>query len=117
MKPLLILGGAAVAALLGGAALAQPAPATDLQRAPIPPTHDYSQPATTAQPGSGYSAPPVGAVVGSTTTTTSATTSGTDASVTTQMVSNGPVPDTAENRKKFGGPMSRAGRHTRPAGN
>ena len=102
MKPLLTFAGAAAAAaLLGGAALAQPAPPAQ----PAP---------TTAQPGSGYSAPPVGAVIDS---TTSASTTGTNASVTTQMVTNGPVPDTAENRKKYGGPMSHAGRHTKPAGN
>ncbi|HEY7900413.1 MAG TPA: hypothetical protein VIC25_04435 [Caulobacteraceae bacterium] len=34
-----------------------------------------------------------------------------------QMVTNGPVPDTPANRAKYGGPMSRAGRHTKPAGN
>lgn len=34
-----------------------------------------------------------------------------------QVVSNGPVPDTAENRAKYGGPMSRAGKRTAPAGN
>lgn len=34
-----------------------------------------------------------------------------------QVVTNGPVPDTAENRRKYGGPRSRAGRRTTPAGN
>ena len=32
-------------------------------------------------------------------------------------VTNGPVPDNAENRAKYGGPMSHAGRHTAAAGN
>lgn len=32
-------------------------------------------------------------------------------------VTNGPVPDTAENRARFGGPMSNGGRKTAPAGN
>lgn len=36
-------------------------------------------------------------------------------SVTT--VTNGPVPDTPENRARFGGPMSHAGQRTAPAGN
>src|SRR5688572_27865140 len=45
-------------------------------------------------------------------TATSATSSGTAASFTTQMVTNGPVPDTAENRAKYGQPMSRAGKRT-----
>ena len=105
----LITAGAAAAALLGGAAFAQPS-----TTAP-------------AQPGSGYSAPPVGAVTGTATstqgvtntptTTYSATESGTNASVTIQTVTNGPVPDTPQNRKKYGGPMSRAGRHTAARGN
>jgi hypothetical protein len=33
------------------------------------------------------------------------------------VISNNPVPDTPQNRKLYGGPMSNAGRHTRPAGN
>lgn len=32
-------------------------------------------------------------------------------------VTNGPVPDTAENRARFGGPNSNGGRRTAPAGN
>ena len=32
-------------------------------------------------------------------------------------VTNGPVPDTAENRARFGGPISNGGRRTAPAGN
>ena len=36
---------------------------------------------------------------------------------TVQVITNGPVPDTPENRARYGGPMSRAGRHTTPAGN
>jgi UrcA family protein len=39
------------------------------------------------------------------------------ASVTTRLVTNGPVPDTPENRARFGEPMSRAGKMTAPAGN
>ena len=34
-----------------------------------------------------------------------------------KLVTNGPVPDTAANRAKYGGPMSNAGRHTKPIGN
>jgi hypothetical protein len=33
------------------------------------------------------------------------------------VVSNGPVPDTPENRAAYGKPMSHAGKHTKPAGN
>ena len=36
---------------------------------------------------------------------------------TTTTVTNGPVPDTPENRARFGGPMSNAGQRTAPAGN
>ena len=32
-------------------------------------------------------------------------------------ISNGPVPDTAENRARYGGPMSHAGQRTAPVGN
>jgi len=35
----------------------------------------------------------------------------------TQVISNGPIPDTPANRKKYGRPMSMAGRMTKPAGN
>lgn len=33
------------------------------------------------------------------------------------VVSNGPVPDTAENRARYGAPISNGGRKTKPAGN
>jgi UrcA family protein len=39
------------------------------------------------------------------------------AAVAPMRTTNGPVPDTPENRKLFGGPNSHAGRRTRPAGN
>lgn len=38
-------------------------------------------------------------------------------SATTRLVTNGPVPDTPENRARYGDPMSRAGKLTAPAGN
>ena len=34
-----------------------------------------------------------------------------------QIVTNGPVPDTPQNRAQYGGPMSHAGKMTKPAGN
>jgi hypothetical protein len=34
-----------------------------------------------------------------------------------RLLTNGPVPDTRANRAKYGGPMSNAGRHTKPIGN
>jgi UrcA family protein len=39
------------------------------------------------------------------------------ATVTTTTVTNGPVPDTPENRERFGGPNSHGGRRTAAAGN
>jgi UrcA family protein len=39
------------------------------------------------------------------------------ASVTVETVTNGPVPDTPENRLRYGPPMSVGGRHTAPSGN
>lgn len=33
------------------------------------------------------------------------------------VVTNGPVPDTAENRARYGAPLSNGGRRTRPIGN
>jgi hypothetical protein len=36
---------------------------------------------------------------------------------TEQQVTNGPIPDTRENRAKYGQPLSRAGRATKAAGN
>lgn len=54
---------------------------------------------------------------------TAATETGTMASARTgatldvTLVTNGPVPDTEENRAKYGGPQSRAGKMTEPTGN
>ena len=45
------------------------------------------------------------------------TTMGEPGTVTTRTVTNGPIPDTAENRAKYGQPLSRAGKRTAPAGN
>ena len=39
------------------------------------------------------------------------------ATVTTETVTNGPVPDTPQNRAAYGGPISNGGRSTTPAGN
>jgi hypothetical protein len=55
----------------------------------------------------------------STTSTDTAAPTGTAsaASFTSMTVTNGPVPDTKENRAKYGQPMSRAGKRTAAAGN
>lgn len=41
----------------------------------------------------------------------------TGASANATLVTNGPIPDTEENRAKYGGPQSRAGKMTDPTGN
>lgn len=43
--------------------------------------------------------------------------SSTGAGMDVELVTNGPIPDTAENRAQFGGPNSRAGKATAPRGN
>ena len=42
---------------------------------------------------------------------------GPNATLTSAMVSNGPIPDTAENRALYGGPQSNAGKRTAAKGN
>ena len=136
MKIALFATATAAVALLGGAAFAQdPAP-----RPPPPgsvtgdwngahaPTDDkqYSEKVKVplgSPPSAGIAAPPVETGVAAPTTSTTTTTdvtapapAATDAaqpaSVTTMTVTNGPVPDTAENRAKYGQPLSRAGKRT-----
>ncbi len=106
MKTLKIAAAAGLlAASLAGAAWAQdtsgamtPAPA------PSAPMTDSSQPAMA--PSTTPMAPSAD---------TSAANS--NATVTETTVTNGPVPDTAANRAKYGAPMSHAGKKTKPAGN
>lgn len=54
-----------------------------------------------------------------TTAAPAATSAGVNASTgaNVQLITNGPVPDTPENRDKYGDPMSNAGKRTAPAGN
>lgn len=77
-------------------ALAQAQPKSMAMAAPPPEPMPAPPPAPEAPAASAYGSP---------------------ASVTVSTVTNGPVPDTAENRAKYGGPMSRAGKRTQPAGN
>ena len=78
---------------------------------------DTSMPADTTPPpaptAADTSAPPAatGAAVN-----TSSTTDPTTGAVHTTIASS-PVPDTPENRRLYGGPMSHAGRHTHAQGN
>jgi len=100
---------AAVAAALAGP-MAAHAQQTDQQQ-PIP----APQPVAPAPTNPDLTAAPAPIV-------TPATDAATPASATTDasgvvVVAMAPVPDTPANRAKYGKPMSRAGRHTAPAGN
>ncbi|HEY8617462.1 hypothetical protein [Phenylobacterium sp.] len=135
-----LLTAAAACALIGGAAYAQTGaqPGTD---APQPgsrtgdwngahaptdgsPASERVQPSTTTTSvttsSSATTSAPMPAdtsATASTSTTPAAGSYATGASVTTTLVTNGPVPDTAENRAKYGQPMSRAGKRTAARGN
>jgi len=137
MRLKLLLSTAAAAGMLAGAALAQTA---DPSRSTIPPTNDPST-MTDDQCGRHGGPKPCGAQVQSvpipesttvveetyvepapsasmtTTTEMYATPPMAPQDVRTTLVTNGPVPDTPENRARFGGPDSRAGRATAPVGN
>ncbi|HKR89515.1 MAG TPA: hypothetical protein VJS38_15185 [Phenylobacterium sp.] len=85
-------------------------------------TGSMSGPSSSAAPATSEQAAPSSATAPSDTGSTgvgatSATTYGQGASVTTTTMAMNPVPDTRENREKFGGPNSNAGRRTAPKGN
>lgn len=109
MKLTHLAAATAAVAFLGGAAYAQqpttPAPAD------APPVEQAAPPADTTLDASEP------APASSDVTATSATTVAGNVSVTTTTVTNGPVPDTAENRAKYGQPLSRAGKRTAARGN
>jgi hypothetical protein len=104
-----VMTAAAISALSIGAAHAQSA--------------GMNQPATVS--GAVTDTPPAarttvtsdGATTTISTTATAATSMGQQASVTSSLVTNGPVPDTAENRAKYGQPDSNAGKRTSAKGN
>ncbi len=138
MKTALFATATAAVALLGSAAYAQdPAP-----RAPTPgsvtgdwngahaPSDDkqYTEKVTVpvgSAASTSVAPPPVDTGVAASTSATastdvtapSAADNAQSVSVTTTTVTNGPVPDTAENRAKYGEPMSRAGKRTAARGN
>ena len=124
MKLTYLLGAAAMGALMTGAAHAQ---STSVNASP--PSSASASSAQSADPvanpmaaavasGTPAAADPAPASAASTgVTATSATTYGQGASVTATTTTNGPVPDTAENRRKYGAPMSNAGKRTAAKGN
>ena len=115
---------AAISALMSGAALAQqPMPHKNMPGHTTSTTTDSSV-STDTTTGAVTTDTTTGAVTTDTTTTSDGTTTATSAtsyasgaSVTTSMTTNGPVPDTAENRTKYGMPMSNAGKRTAARGN
>jgi hypothetical protein len=131
MKTLLIAVGAA--ALMSGAALAQTADTsvTDQSAAPAAsadsmasdPSAMSSDPSATppADPSASMGTPaaPMDPSANSTMAPPSNSMSTTMAANGTnvQTVTNGPIPDTPENRAKYGKPMSNAGKRSTAAGN
>ena len=147
MKLTYLATATAAVALLGGAAYAQqpqpnkgPTPGSvtgDWNGAHAPSDEKQYQekvtvplgspPAATAtEPLPADTAPPADASATATTSTTASadvtasaadTGAAANASFTTMTVTNGPVPDTKENRAKYGQPLSRAGKMTSARGN
>ncbi len=115
-----LLAASACAALLATAASAQtsnaaPAPAAaapDVAPAPAAAAPAASDPAAQA-PVTGYNAQPGAVPVTAPGTPDLVAAKAGDPNV----VSNGPVADTPENRAKYGKPDSNAGNRTKPAGN
>jgi hypothetical protein len=92
---------------------------TDTVKVPLgtaPATSDAAMPPASADAGAAVNPPPSGDVAA--TAAPSATQYAQQTATFTNMtVTNGPIPDTPENRAKYGGPDSRAGKRTNPAGN
>ena len=130
---------AAAVALLGAAAHAQPVPAAPTPGSVTGDWNGAHSPSDDKQYRSKVVIP-VGALPSATSTTSvepmpaapivsttstveapAATTTSADVAATTTfsniVVTNGPVPDTAENRAKYGQPLSSAGRRTGARGN
>ena len=119
MTPIRLLAAAAVSAIIAGPALAQDPAALPQDAANMPPAAIQPAPAAD-QSGTPASAmtidPATGAMVvrqDSVSPQQAAMLKAGDANV----VTNGPIPDTAENRARYGAPISNGGKRTAPAGN
>lgn len=140
MKLLHLATATAVAALLGGAAFAQQDQPVTSTGAPLPGSvtgdwngahapPDDKQYTETVKVQTGADAetatPPPAAASGlavnplpaETATPSAPQYAQPTATVTNLTVTNGPIPDTPENRARYGGPRSHAGKMTKPAGN
>jgi len=112
MKLTTLATATAAVALLGGAAYAQ-----DPHAAHTPPAAETA-PAQDPMPADASASATVSAQASADVTAPAATTgAAANASFTTMVVTNGPVPDTPENRAKYGKPMSNAGKRTAAKGN
>ena len=122
MKFTTLLTVVAASALMSGAAFAQ---ATDQAPGPVNPAPGAApapaaEPTPPTEPSAATSpapTPPAADTGSATSTSVTASDPATGTSVTTTTTTNGPVPDTAENRAKYGGPMSHAGKRSAPKGN
>ena len=111
---------AAATGLMAGAAFAQNAPPSYPDKSATAPDQIQNSPsspntvnptATSAQSSTNQ------ANTSAVTSTLPASSLPPGSTVTNELTTNGPVPDTRENRAKFGGPESHAGKVTRAAGN
>ncbi|MBV9995109.1 MAG: hypothetical protein JO127_07840 [Caulobacteraceae bacterium] len=118
------LAAAAAACLVGGLAFAETPPSPDASSPPAAgepaaPADQSQPPAAPADQGQAPAAAPMSAPADQSTApaATGAESSAQVAQAGTQVVASQPVPDTPDNRAKYGAPLSHAGKHTKPAGN
>ncbi len=120
MRTRLMIASAATAALLAGAAFAQNAPAGDTAVNP-PSSNAAPAGAATGNAATNLSQPSGQAGASDAASVAPAAGAPTErapaASAGTNLITNGPVPDTRENRAKYGQPLSNAGKATKAAGN
>lgn len=114
-----LLTAAAVSALLAGPAFAGPDPAQTPDPADPTTSEPMQAPAATQSgtPASTTVVDPAAPAVILQDSPTPPENAWTLKAGDPNVVTNGPVPDTRENRARYGGPMSNGGRRTTPAGN
>jgi hypothetical protein len=111
---------AAATGLMAGAAFAQNAPSSYPDRAGTPPDQiqgRQSSPNTGNPAASSAQSSTNQSNASALTPTTQVSALPPGSTLTNELVTNGPVPDTRANRSQFGGPDSHAGKTTRAAGN
>jgi hypothetical protein len=115
MRTQLMIATAAAAALMAGSAFAQSSQGAAGDTAVNPPA--AAAPAPAPAPDVTAPAPTPDATVAPAAGAATERTPAASVSGGADLVTNGPVADTPENRAKYGKPMSNAGRMTKPAGN